>query len=53
MRYGIPRGTLYHKVSDDIIAALTAKYKNLEQESVIKDFEQKFARLIISRSKFG
>jgi len=46
MRYVIPRGIVYHKVSEDIIAALTATYKNLEQESVIKDFEQKFAKYI-------
>lgn len=46
MELNIPRGIVYHKVSDDIIAMLTALYKNIEQESVVNDFENRLAEYI-------
>jgi|APSaa5957512535_1039671.scaffolds.fasta_scaffold02521_9 perosamine synthetase len=46
MKLNIPRGIVYHKVSDDIIAILTVLYKNIEQESVVNDFEKKLAEYV-------
>jgi len=43
MKLNIPRGIVYHKVINDIIALSTALYKNIDEKSIVNDFEKEFA----------
>jgi len=46
MWLSIPRGIVYHKISYDVIAMVTALYKNLDQDKVVQSWENIFARYI-------
>ena len=46
MRLSIPRGTVYHAVSDDLRGLLNVLYEKLDQEEIIAQWEDKFAHYI-------
>ena len=42
----IPRGIVYHKVSDDILSLLSSLFSRLDNHSIIEAFENKFAQYV-------
>ena len=46
MIFTLPRGVVYHKVGDDIKWLIQATYSKLDDQSLIKEFENNFASYI-------
>ncbi len=45
----VPRGIVYHKVSDDIYSLVSSLYARLDDSAVVSEFEQKFSEYIGSK----
>lgn len=47
----LPRGIIYHKLSDDVYSLMTSLFSRLDETSYIKEFENQFS--IYIGSKYG